>query len=49
MRMLAYYPLLPVTLELATSHTAAIEAAQANGFVIERTLLTMRKKMREVR
>jgi ribosomal protein S18 acetylase RimI-like enzyme len=49
MRMLAEYPRIPVTLELATSHTAAIEAAQANGFTIERTLLTMRKKMQDIR
>lgn len=41
------YPRLPVTLELSTLHTAAMEAAQALGFTAERTLLTMRRKIRE--
>ncbi len=45
MRMLADYPRLPVTLELSTDHTQAIEAAEANGFDVTRTLLTMRKRM----
>ena len=44
MRMLADYPRLPVTLELSTDHTQAIEAAEANGFNVTRTLLTMRKR-----
>ncbi len=48
MRMLADYPRLPVTLELPTDHTAAIETANANGFTTARTLLTMRKKMGDI-
>ncbi|MCB9139861.1 MAG: GNAT family N-acetyltransferase [Caldilineaceae bacterium] len=39
------YPRLPVTLSLPTDHEAGLAAAQARGFVIESTLLTMRKQM----
>ena len=37
------YPRFPVTLELNTEHTQAMDAAQALGFQVTRTLLTMRK------
>ncbi len=41
------YPRLPLELTLNSEHTAALEAATAAGFYKERSLLTMRKEVRD--
>ena len=47
LKTLDEYPRLPVKLELSTLHDAGMAAAARCGFQVERTLLTMRRKLRD--